>query len=192
VASEGATPDPEQRRLFVAVAMPTWVTPAIEAAVAPWMVRFPEARWVAPQDRHVTLNFLGLTPPRLDGWLGDRVREVAGLTQAFEIHLAGLGAFPSSRRARVLWVGVKDESGHLATMVKALESGLAPEFAPERRPFTPHVTVARSDPALEVPSEYTASPLTAAVPVREIVLFRSVGGRPSARYEALELFPLGG
>lgn len=176
----------------MAVPMPTSVTPWIEAAISPWKLRFPQARWAAPQDRHVTLKFLGPTPRRLDGWLHDRLRQVAGATQPFEIHLSGLDAFPSSRRARILWVGIQDASEHLATMVKALESDVALEFAPERRPFTPHVTVARSDPAVEIPSEYTASPASAAVPVREIVLVRSVVGRPSARYEALELFPLGG
>ncbi|HEY6567426.1 MAG TPA: RNA 2',3'-cyclic phosphodiesterase [Actinomycetota bacterium] len=193
MASEPVTSESEQRRLFVAVPLPTSVTPAIEAAVGPWRARFPQARWVQPQDRHVTLKFMGPTPRRLDAWLHDRIGEVAASTQAFEIRLTRLGAFPSNRRARVLWVGLEDGAGHLATMAKGLDRGLAPEFAPDRRPFTPHVTVARSDRALELPNDLAGSPLPGpTVAVSEIVLFRSRIGRSSARYEALESYLLRG
>ena len=175
----------------MAVPLTTSVTQTIEIMISPWRVRFPRARWVQPQDRHVTLKFLGPTPLRLDDWLQHRVREVAALTQVFETHLAALGGFPSDERAHVLWVGLTDGDGHLATMANALETALAPEFTPERRPFIPHVTVARSDLALEVPNGPTASPLIdAVVPVREIMLIRSHAARSSARYEPLGTFPL--
>ena len=65
-------------------------------------------------------------------------------------------------------------------------------FRPETRAFTPHLTVARSDPPLELPAAFVATPVR---PVRfridRVVVFRSHLRRPAPRYEPLASFPLG-
>lgn len=188
-----ARPAATPLRLFVAVELSEEAGRAIDRAIAPWRAAFPRARWVPSENRHVTLRFLGRTWPRLRGWVEDRVREAARGSAAFSVRLEGLGAFPSERRARVLWVGLDDADERLAALAALLEVGLADAFPAERRPFTPHVTVARSDPPLALPEEYRGSTVEPVeVRVEEIVLFRSHLARPAPRYEALARFPLGG
>ena len=101
-------------------------------------------RWVPPENLHFTLKFLGgITPPQLAGVVA-AAREVAARTQRFSITLAGLGAFPSARRPRVVWVGVSSGADHLVALAEHLDVVLRPAHASrEDRPFRPHLTIAR-------------------------------------------------
>src|SRR5207245_2826622 len=111
----------------------------------------------------------------------------------FRTGIVGVGAFPSARRARVVWAGLDDRSGRMAGLALAIDAALAAEFRPETRPFQAHLTVARSDPPLELPETFGATPLESApFVVGRIVLFRSHLGRPAPRYEALREFRLEG
>lgn len=188
-----ARPEAKALRLFVAIELPAEAEDAVEAAVGPWRESFPRARWVPPGNRHVTVKFLGQTWPRLRGWVEERVREAARSAVAFETSLTGLGAFPSARRARVLWVGLDDRPGRMAEVALGLDAALAQEFRPEARAFTPHLTVARSDPPLALPPDYVSAEVT---PVRfrvdHVTLFRSHLRRPAPLYEPLASLPLGG
>jgi 2'-5' RNA ligase len=177
-------------RLFVAVEIPDPVRALVEEAVAPAREQHPSARWVPRQNQHVTLKFLGSTWPRLVDWVTASIDEVAASREPFEARVARLGAFPSERRARVLWAGLDDAGGRMSELTAALDEALRREFAPEKRAFTPHVTVARFDP----PVPLGELPPAASEPfaVDRIVLFRSHLRRPAPVYEPLAAFPLGG
>ncbi|MBI2238318.1 MAG: RNA 2',3'-cyclic phosphodiesterase [Actinobacteria bacterium] len=95
-------------RLFVAVDVPESVREMLAGAVASWRERYPRARWVPPENWHLTLKFLGSTWPRLVEWVKESVAEVARSSAAFESRLDGLGAFRSPRQARVLWAGLEE------------------------------------------------------------------------------------
>jgi 2'-5' RNA ligase len=102
----------------------------------------------------------------------------------------GLGAFPSGRKARVLWAGLDDGDGRLERLAAALDEALAREFAPEKRAFTPHLTVARFDPPVGLaPLEvaFASEPFE----IDRIVLLRSHLRRPAPVYEPLGIYPLG-
>ncbi len=144
-------------------------------------------------DRHVTLMFLGSTPRTQEGRVREQIRDVATSWHPFDIRLGDLGGFPSDGRARIVWIGVADRDEHLHGLSLALGDTLVPGSAPERRPFIPHVTVARSDRDLSLvgPSE-PKRPLGAAISVRDIVLYRSHVDTTNARYEPLASFTLGG
>jgi 2'-5' RNA ligase len=186
-------PEAKPLRLFVAVEIPEDVKDVAWEAVAPWRERFPRARWVPRENWHVTLKFLGSTWPRLADWVPQRVSAVAQEHAAFETRVFGLGAFPSARRARVVWVGLDDEAGDMAQLAGALDAGLAREFKPEGRPFRPHLTVARSEPPLTLPDGFGETPLESAVfSVNALALFRSHLQRPAPKYERLATFPLAG
>ena len=178
-------------RLFVAVDVPEDVRDLVEGAVEPIRDRYPKARWVPLENQHVTVKFLGATPP-------DRVRsviacieDVATRHRAFATRVARLGAFPSPRRARVLWVGLDDPEEHSAAIARDLEDTLAPGFPPDPRPFTPHLTVARFDPAVPLGDDL-ASLAVEGPPfdVDRLTLYRSHLGRPSPRYEPFVRVPL--
>jgi 2'-5' RNA ligase len=179
-------------RLFVAIEIPDVAKAAVCEAFAPWRERFPDARWVPPESQHVTVKFLGSTWPRLAGWVPDRVAEVAAEHGAFSTRVLGVGAFPSVRRARVLWTGLDDRGGRIAELAQALDGALAHEFKPENRAFRAHLTVARSDPAIALPDAFGETALESEpFEVDHLVLFRSHLQRPAPRYEPLSRFPLG-
>ena len=179
-------------RLFVAVEIPEEAKHEAWEAVAPWKERFPDARWVPRENWHVTLKFLGSTRPPLTDWVPERVAAVARECAAFEARLVGLGAFPSPRRARVLWAGLEDGAA-TTRLAGALEAALAREFEPEARPFRPHLTIARCEPPLILPKEFGETVLEGGrFSVDALTLFRSHLRRPAPRYERLSTFPFGG
>jgi len=180
-------------RLFVAVEIPQVVRDAVEAAVAPWRERYPRAKWVPKQNQHVTLKFLGSTWPRLVDWVTETVGAVAAASAPFGSRAVGLGAFPSPRRARVLWAGLEDPGGRMAALAAALDEALAKEFEPEKRAFTAHLTVARFEPSVPLGEDLATTVLDAGpFGIDRLVLFRSHLQRPAPIYEPLYEFPLGG
>lgn len=184
-------PGAKPLRLFVAFDVPEPVLDAVAAAEAALRERHPRARWVPRQNRHVTLKFLGSTWPRLVEWLHDAIRAASETADPVRTRVVGLGAFPSPRRARVLWAGLDDPDGSLVRLAAALDDSLAREFAPEKRAFTPHLTLARFEPPVTV-EELDAGRVGDPFVVDRIVLYRSHLRRPAPVYEVVETFPLGG
>jgi RNA 2',3'-cyclic 3'-phosphodiesterase len=183
-------PEAKPLRLFAAVEIPEEIRVSLAEAVTPVRERFPKARWVPIQNQHVTVKFLGSTYPRLVEWVTGSISTVAVRHAPFPTRVEGLGAFPSGRKARVLWAGLDDGDGRLERLAAALDEALAREFAQEKRAFTPHLTVARFDPPVGLgPLE----PAFASEPfeIDRIVLFRSHLRRPAPLYEPLGIYPLG-
>jgi RNA 2',3'-cyclic 3'-phosphodiesterase len=179
-------------RLFVAIEIDADAKVRLQSALDPWSERFPEARWVPSSNWHVTLAFLGPTWPRLLGWVDAKVAAVAASSSPFTAALDGLGAFPNTRRAKVVWAGLDDPGGQCASLASGLSEALSQEFDLDRRPLQPHVTVARSDPPLELPEGFVATPLrTDPFQVDRLIVFRSILARPAARYEPVGIYPLG-
>jgi RNA 2',3'-cyclic 3'-phosphodiesterase len=175
----------------VAVRPPDEVLSEVSAMVARARGVLPDARWAGPEQWHLTLAFLGPVSelaPVVDG-----LRSLRG-RGSFTLRLGGAGAFPSVRRARVLWLGAVDGGEAVSSLAGDVASTLAPlGYEPEERRFHPHVTLAR----LRVPGDVHAavaalgeSPAGEAFTVEEFVLYQS---RPSPRgssYTALERVPL--
>lgn len=186
-----ARPEAKPLRLFVAIEVPDEVKDVVEGAFAPWRESFPQARWVPRENLHVTLKFLGRTWPRLADWVPHRVEAAALDVSRFTARVHGVGSFPSAKRGRALWAGF-DDTDPLAALAAEIEASLGDEFPVEKRPFHPHLTVARSDPPLKLPAAYTATELESDEwEVGHVILFRSHLGRPAPRYEPLARFPLG-
>jgi 2'-5' RNA ligase len=183
-------PEAKPLRLFLAVEVPEPVRRQVAGAVDNLRERIPRARWVPIENQHVTVKFLGSTWPRLVGRVTEVIARVAAEAEPFETRVDGLGAFPSERRARVLWAGLEDPGDAMTRLAAALDEGLAPEFAREKRAFTAHLTLARFEPpsALEgLDGGLRTEPFR----VDRLVLFRSHLRRPAPVYEPLERFPLG-
>jgi RNA 2',3'-cyclic 3'-phosphodiesterase len=187
-----ARPEAKPLRLFVAIEIPDAVKDTVEEAFASWRETFPKARWVPRENMHVTLKFLGRTWPRLADWVPAQVEAAAAEVEPFPARLRGVGSFPSAKRGRALWAAFEgpDRLGELAA---SIEAALAGEFPTEKRPFHPHLTVARSDPPLKLPAAFSGTELESEEwGVERVTLFRSHLGRPAPRYEPLARFPLAG
>jgi 2'-5' RNA ligase len=144
------------------------------------------------RNQHVTLKFLGATRPGLVGWVTQTVGEVAAGHEPFETRVGSLGAFPSERRARVLWAALDDPDGHMVGIAASLEEALALEFAREKRAFTPHLTLAKFEPAVDIADLLRSAGIGSdRFPIDHLFLYRSHLRRPAPVYEALATLPLG-
>jgi 2'-5' RNA ligase len=197
VASDrAARPEAKPLRLFVAADVPEDVKVSLTDAVAPFRDRIPGARWTSPSGWHVTLKFLGSTWPRLVEPVREAVAHAAGGAAPFRTELTELGAFPSARRARVLWAGLSDPDGRFASLVTSLDDLLEEDFQPEERAFTPHLTVARlqTPRALDefVPEFAGMAVSSRAFDVGALVLYQSHLSRQGSTYDPLLTAPLTG
>lgn len=183
---------PERLRLFVAARVPKRHLRSIDDAVVDLKRDLSGARWVALENQHVTLKFLGATySDRLDA-----VRSVCKLAAksraSSQVSVTGLGAFPSTRRARVLWVGLDDPAGVLADLAQDLSDSFEPlGYAAEKRAFTPHLTLARFNVPARLEDSLPDVPELERFTIDRIELLRSHVARGGARYEVLESFMLG-
>jgi 2'-5' RNA ligase len=188
-----ARPEAKPLRLFAAVEIPERAKAEIETAIAPWRERLPKARWVRPENWHVTVKFMGRTYPRLVDRVHEACEAAASRIRPFRVELDELGVFPRPKSARVFWVGLEDEGG-MTALAASLDSELERDFPPEKRPFTAHLTVARLNPPGPVDADELKSSAVeaSAFSVGELVLFQSHLSPRGARYEPLARFPLRG
>jgi 2'-5' RNA ligase len=132
-------------RSFVAVEIPTEIQSALARSTAPLQKALPKPliRWVAPQNVHLTLKFLGdISPANLER-LAEALKTEAVAHETFSISVGGLGAFPTSSRARVIWIGLEAPAA-LMTLLRGVEAVTAKlGYASEDRPFSPHLTIGR-------------------------------------------------
>ncbi len=147
-------------------------------------------RWSKPENVHLTLKFLGdVREEVLDG-LCTALEEVCGRHASFDAGLAGFGAFPSARRAQVLWAGIGIGFDGLCSLATDLDAVLAPlGFEREKRPYTPHLTLGRARGQLASfeprPEEYLGK-----FRVRRVELTESTLTPEGAVYRTVRAFTL--
>ena len=103
-----------------------------------------QASWARVDNIHLTIKFFGnLTPEQVRNASEATARAVSHFCR-FKVRIEGAGSFPERGPARVLWIGIEDQSGGLARLQSQLEKECETYgFAREDRPFHPHLTVAR-------------------------------------------------
>jgi len=168
---------------------------ADRAALAAWrdglVAGRDDLRPVAEQALHVTLAFLGYRPEREIGAIADTVAGAASGRSAPLLEPGEVVPLPP-RRPRLFALDLGDPSGGCAELQRALSDALAGGrfYRPEKRPFWPHVTLAR------VKRGRRADPLTADPPpvapfrADRVTLYRSTLRPQGALYEPLAVTPL--
>ena len=175
-------------RLFVALDLP-W---ALRERLADLGTGLSGVRWVPPENFHLTLRFLGeLKPHEAEEF---DLALAALRARAFSLELRGVGTVEKAGRVTALWAGVARNPSldHLRAKVETAvqRAGLPPE----RRRFSPHVTLARlgdlAPPRL--PGWVQAHNLFRAEPVavEHFTLFSSHLGAEQAVYTAEVEYPL--
>jgi 2'-5' RNA ligase len=136
----------ERIRSFIALDLAAPVRAAIGALQRELAAAGADVRWVRAEGMHVTLKFLdAVEAPRLER-VHTALAAALQAQPALHVRAHGMGAFPSLRRPRVLWVGLQAEG--LVALAAHIDAAITPlGFEPERRAvgraFTPHVTVGR-------------------------------------------------
>jgi len=168
-------------RAFIAVEIPLPIrqaiysqTESLRGTLGPGLVR-----WVPLENLHLTLKFLGDVSPTNVGILSQMLTAETMNCRPFTLHVEGFGAFPTARRARVLWVGIQAPAA-LASLQRGLESAAARlGYEEEARPFSPHLTVGRVKQPLSAGDQQK---------VRAALEKAQVGALGSADVTAIHLF----
>ncbi|HXT21351.1 MAG TPA: RNA 2',3'-cyclic phosphodiesterase [Thermoanaerobaculia bacterium] len=194
-AEDGAAP-PSSLRLFVAFALSDEVRVAMRRRLGRLRSLLPQARWVDPDNAHLTLAFLGHQPEAKVEPLTAALRDVFWRYPGLPLRLHGGGTFPQGRPARVAWVGVKGPPELLPLQHDVADAAASVlEWEPEKRPFHPHVTLTRCNPTWpralveRFHSEVQGSWGEEFV-ATEGRLYRSRLSPRGAQYQVLERFPL--
>lgn len=150
-------------------------------------------RWQPLRQAHVTLHFLGeVDESRLEA-VQAACREAAAGHSPFTLSLEGLGAFPNTRKASVLWVGLGGELEPLLALQADGKARLEAAGVPlEDRPYSPHLTLAR-EPLERVDWAAMAEGLAIAPSawrVEAFTLFHSRLTPQGAIHTALGTYPL--
>lgn len=175
-------------RLFTAVSLPDPILLRLEAFLAP-LRPLAALRWSTLSNLHVTTKFIG-------EWPVERLPEIAAVLATvtapdFQLSLGGLGWFPNPRSPHVFWIAV--EGGRtLRDLAAATEDKLEALGCPkEKRPFHPHLTLARIKAAADLRAlrralESVGSPAFPAFRVADFHLYQSDSGT----YRKLQTFSL--
>jgi 2'-5' RNA ligase len=193
-------------RLFVALDIDDAVRERIQLFVEGMRNFAPDARWMKPESMHVTLKFIG---EQSDAAV-EQIKNALATIQAgaATIHFRDYGFFPTARSARVFWVGMEagPELGTLAASIDAKTSTL--EIPNEKRPYSPHLTLARSAGGSGSPRRHSndkpnrvfqrlqeklaalPKPEFGTITPREFFLYRSQLSPKGSTYTKLAGFPL--
>jgi 2'-5' RNA ligase len=184
-------------RLFVALEIPTEVRDEFAALInelraADSSFSKNRARWVRPENLHVTLKFIGhVDNGKLDAIRG-ALAEVRFDSPA-ELRFRGLGFFPNAKRPRVFWAGV-ETSPNLAPLAAEIDTRLKKlGILSETKEFAPHLTLARFDPpgiseGLSAVAQVNVAREFGAARTGEFHLFESKTRPTGAEYTRLSSF----
>jgi 2'-5' RNA ligase len=171
-------------RLFIGVELDEAVKAAAADAAARLRRRLTravpalQARWVPPENLHITLWFIGeVADPQVEELTGALQRAPFDV-RPFQLTAEGWGAFPPSGAPRVLWIGVTEGAWQMTAIYSELTARLAPlGYEPEKRRYSAHLTMAR----VKEPGRGT----TAAV---RKILSEAAAGCGTCRIAAVTLF----
>ncbi|MRR31140.1 RNA 2',3'-cyclic phosphodiesterase, partial [bacterium] len=131
-------------RAFIAIELPLEIRSQLEATIRKFKAQKVQAvRWVAVDNIHLTLKFLGDISSGDLGKLTNILQNQISSNMAFPVQVAGVGVFPNPRRPRIIWVGLQTppELIKLQTTVEKAASLIG--IPPEDRGFSPHLTLGR-------------------------------------------------
>jgi RNA 2',3'-cyclic 3'-phosphodiesterase len=131
-------------RAFIAVEIPSGIRTMIDESTAELRAEIgPLVRWVAVENMHLTLKFLGDVSASNIDMLSQILRAEADLFDCFNMQVGGLGCFPNAKRPRVLYIGIQAPPA-----LEALQRGIEAAsrrlgYESEDRGFSPHLTIGR-------------------------------------------------
>jgi 2'-5' RNA ligase len=175
-------------RLFVGIGLPE----DIRARLSGLCGGVPGARWVPPENMHLTLRFIGEVS---EGEAEDIHHALAGIrTRRFDISISGVGHFDTGSEVRTLWARVEKSNELLALQARVESALVRMGLEPEERRFTPHITlarckdtpIARASAFLAHNNMFRAGPIS----VESFSLFSSFRQREGAIYQEEAEYPL--
>lgn len=135
----------QRLRLFWAINLPPELKKYLYSEIrSPLRVIPANLKWVEEQNIHLTLQFLGDVEPGRVNEIFRAVQKQAGGSGPLVLEVRGVGCFPGDKPPRVFWAGLDGHVERLRVLQgKVQAASLSLGFEPEKRPFSPHITLAR-------------------------------------------------
>ena len=145
-----------------------------------------------PEGMHLTLKFLGDIISTQVEDISTILNPIAEKQSCFALATGRTGVFPSPKKARVLWAGIDDPRNSCGNLAAGIDTALgALGFEREKRPFSPHLTLARLREPAPAPQAFLDAEIECIrFEVCRFILFRSVLNPSGAIYTPLKEFRL--
>ena len=174
-------------RLFVAIDFPE----AVKESLVLLQNGLRGARWVARDNLHLTVRFIG----EVSAEEAEEIYSVLGEVRAvpFILKLGEMGVFSSGGKFRSVWIGIQDRSSVDTLKQHVDHSLLRLGINPEGRKYVPHVTLARLRERPSKLSDFMArlgTGRSVSVRVAQFVLFSSFLAHAGAIYTSEVYYPL--
>ena len=188
---------PQSIRTFIALELPPAVFSLLHKVQQDLKRINIRARWVRPENIHITLNFLvDINPGDIDK-IGVAMTAAAIEFPSVTLTVRGIGVFPGIKRPRVIWVGLGGDIRSLLSLQSRLEQELAGAgFPKDKRAFKAHLTLGRikqsAGPAVnrQMISEY-ATLSSDEFSCNQVILFKSDLKPSGAVYSKLKQTRIG-
>ncbi|OFW56023.1 MAG: 2'-5' RNA ligase [Candidatus Solincola sediminis] len=185
---------PERKiRLFVAMDIPDDIRGLLSDSMTELEGTLSRARWVKAENLHLTLKFIGYLEREKFEKLSAEVCKAAERAPGFRARFGKPGAFPTQRRARVMWIGMEEGSEEARKIAMKLDARLEKlGVKREKRPFAGHLTLARLKEPIDCADylENLGNRLEGLenmpFDVREITLYESILSSKGPTYDPLE------
>lgn len=192
-------------RAFLAIKLPQAVRSTFVACRHEFVTADPDwqhEKWVAEENLHVTLRFLGTVPDCVCPEVADRVARALSASATYRLTLDVARAIPRPRSASLLWIGPSsggEETSDIAARIALATSFL--DFEPDGRAFKTHVTLCRARRPRRVSTAgidalehllHRSDERATTMSVREVTLFRSTLTPRGPVYDELAVIPLAG
>lgn len=171
------------KRLFIAIDPEPALLDTIFRLISTLKREYPTKgmRYTAPQNLHLTLLFLGDTDEQQIPEIGEKLDKISQNTTEFDLEFADLGAFPSRRNPRIVWLGVSNPKP-VTALAKAIIDDIGLVQNPGKAQFSPHLTLGRvTEDARGISSEMFSklfaklgSVNVGSTRIREVLLYQSV------------------
>jgi 2'-5' RNA ligase len=191
-------------RAFLAIELPLAVRSTLLECRDVMLAEDPAWRsekWVAEQNLHVTLRFLGSVPDPACELVAERVALALSDLEPYRLRLDTLRVVPRARTASMLWVTASSGSEQTAQLAQRLaEATTFLDIPPETKPFSTHVTLVRarrprrvSHDALDEMERHLArtDERSLSMSVREVTLIESTLTPRGPVYETMAVIPFG-
>lgn len=149
-------------------------------------------KWVAENNFHLTLKFLGGTSPQQMNEIKAVLQNIGRSFPAFHFDLKGIGYFKRKGQPRVLFIKIEKDA-----LLKQLAAEIDTQFSllgfeKENRPFNPHLTLGRikflknKSRFYSIAEKYSAKHVQQAT-IHEIILYQSILKPQGAHYKPLNI-----
>jgi len=181
-------------RLFAAIPLSAPIRDAIAGMLRDLERHEWPVRWVKADRVHMTLKFFGEVEPAREPEIRAALSGAAHGSGAMPLSLTSVGAFPTLRRARTIWLGLDYPPG-LELLADRVERACAARgFPPEGRPFRPHLTLGRvregSRLSREAIAELGRTSVQGDFLADSLVLYESRTGAGAPEYTVRDRFDL--